>query len=146
MKAKYCYEYPRPAVTVDIVLFYRKGADTSVLLIQRANPPFAGSWAFPGGFVDENETLEQAAGRELMEETGISGVELRQFRAYSEPKRDPRHRTITLVFVGFAEAEMPVQSGDDARAARWFSLNQLPPLAFDHGTIVEEVVAALNLK
>ncbi len=137
---KFCYEYPRPAVTADIVILKTTKNQRSVLLIERKNPPFEGMWALPGGFLDLDETLEQTAIRELREETGISGVELKQFRTFSKVNRDPRHRTITTVFIGHAThtAVTPI-AGDDAAKVQWFDLSDLPPLAFDHGEVLELV-------
>ena len=137
---KYCYDYPRPAVTADIVILHRSENGFSVLLIERKNPPFEGSWAIPGGFVDMDETLEEAALRELEEETSLSGVELHQFHTFSKVDRDPRHRTITTVFIGYADAsQITPNAGDDAANAKWFSLDALPALAFDHDFILDMV-------
>src|SRR5689334_11906545 len=88
-KKSYCYDYPRPAVTVDIILFHHDGQRIEVLLIKRARPPFKGTWAFPGGFVDKDESLERAAARELKEETGLAGIRLEQLGAFGDPGRDP---------------------------------------------------------
>jgi 8-oxo-dGTP diphosphatase len=137
---KYCYEYPRPAVTADIIILKLFNNQQFVLLIERKHPPFEGMWALPGGFLEMNETLEEAALRELQEETGISGIDLEQFHTFSKVNRDPRHRTITTVFIGFAGANSPLpRAGDDAARAEWFSLEKLPPLAFDHGMVMEMV-------
>jgi 8-oxo-dGTP diphosphatase len=137
---KFCYEYPRPAVTADIVILKTAKNQRSVLLIERKNPPFEGMWALPGGFLDLDETLEQTAIRELREETGISGVELKQFRTFSKVNRDPRHRTITTVFIGYAtQTTIAPVAGDDAAKVQWFDLSGLPPLAFDHEEILELV-------
>ncbi len=143
---KYCYPYPRPAVTVDAVIFCHVDDGVKVLLIRRRNPPFAGSWAFPGGFVDENETLEQAVIRETFEEAGVSILNFKQFKTYSDPQRDPRHRTITIVFIAFSENELQMKSGDDAAEAEWFSLKKLPEMAFDHGVILKEIINELKLQ
>ncbi|HMM11014.1 MAG TPA: NUDIX hydrolase [Bacteroidales bacterium] len=143
---KYCYDYPRPAVTVDAAVFCRPAAHWQVLLIRRRHAPFKDFWAFPGGFVDEHETLEQAVCRETSEETGLTDLKFSQFRAYSKPDRDPRHRTITIVFVAFTADESGLHAGDDASAVRWFSLNDLPPLAFDHGVILHDLVNEFNLR
>jgi 8-oxo-dGTP diphosphatase len=137
---KYCYDYPRPAVTADIVVLKQQDNRYFVLLIERRHSPFEGMWAFPGGFLDMDETLEEAALRELEEETGVSGVELEQFHTFSAVNRDPRHRTITTVFIGFADQNTlePV-AADDASAVKWFALDELPPLAFDHNTVMDLV-------
>jgi len=137
---KYCYKYPRPAVTADIIILKLINNQQFVLLIERKNPPFEGMWALPGGFLNMDETLEETAQRELQEETGITGVKLEQFHTFSKVNRDPRHRTITTVFIGFADAKTPVpEAGDDAARAEWFSLEKLPPLAFDHVMVMEMV-------
>lgn len=134
----YCYDYPRPAVTADIVILKKDSEDYSVLLIERKHEPFAGSWALPGGFLDMDETLEEAALRELQEETGLTGIELQQFHTFSQVNRDPRHRTITTVFIGFAdEGTAAPRAGDDAAKAQWFNIESLPPMAFDHGLVMD---------
>ncbi len=136
----YCYNYPRPAVTADIIIIKKIDYQQFVLLIERKHPPFEGTWALPGGFLDMNETLEEAALRELQEETGIIGVELKQFQTFSKVDRDPRHRTITTVFIGYANEKTAIpKAGDDAAKAEWFDLDSLPPMAFDHGVIMEMV-------
>jgi len=134
---KHCYDYPRPAITADIIILKKNNNQTFVLLIERKHQPFEGMWALPGGFLDMDETLEEAAIRELHEETGISGVELNQFHTFSKVNRDPRHRTITTVFIGFADVKTAApKAGDDAAKAQWFDLNKLPLLAFDHGMVM----------
>ncbi len=137
---KYCYEYPRPAMTVDAALLVSDNNQWKLLLIERKHDPFAGSWALPGGFVEENETLEQAVERELMEETGLQVDNLQQFRAYSNPNRDPRQRTITMIFVVVLN-QIPNNAiaGDDAANLKWFSFDNLPKLAFDHTEIVADI-------
>ncbi len=140
LREKYFYAYPRPAVTVDAVIFCRTSLEVKVLLIRRRHDPFAGRWAFPGGFVNEDETLEQAVERETFEETGIFLTDFRQFKAYSDPQRDPRHRTITVVFIAFSENELQPKPGDDAENAAWFGLSALPAMAFDHDVILKEIV------
>ncbi len=107
-----------------------------VLLIQRGREPFVGKWALPGGFVDMNEDLKTAALRELHEETGITGVEIEQFRTFGAIGRDPRHRTISVVYIGIVSAILPCEGSDDAADARWFDIDQLPELAFDHAEIL----------
>ena len=148
----YAYPYPRPAVTVDFLLLAKVGhLPPHLLLVERGREPFQGCYAFPGGFVDEDETLEWAAGRELREETGIRlkdyGLTPLPFRPYSEPGRDPRGRTITMVYYAVLETEeLPeVQGQDDARRADWFPLDSLPALAFDHGSIIQEFRQTLGL-
>jgi len=139
------YTYnPRPAVTTDIVLITIE-APHKLLLIQRKNPPFEGEWAFPGGFLDENETLETCAYRELKEETNVEGIAISQFKTYSEPDRDPRGRTISTVFWGTASAKIvqTAHAADDAAHLEWFSLDNLPRLAFDHTKIIKEILKTL---
>ncbi|MDP3433988.1 MAG: NUDIX hydrolase [Bacteroidota bacterium] len=134
----YSYSYPRPAVTVDAILISKQN---SVLLIERGREPFKGKWALPGGFIDMDEPLETACMRELEEETGIRISELKQFKAFGAVDRDPRHRTISVIFYAFTEDEIIAQAGDDAAKAQWFPLDQLPDLAFDHQLILEEFKA-----
>jgi len=131
----FTYQYPRPAVTVDAILISNQN---SVLLIERGHEPFKGKWALPGGFVDMDEALESACIRELKEETGLTVSVLKQFRTYGAVNRDPRGRTISIIFYSFSEEEVIPQAGDDAAKAQWFSLNQLPELAFDHQQILDE--------
>lgn len=138
---KYCYDYPRPAVTADIIILKSYNDHHFVLLIERKHPPFEGMWALPGGFLNMDETLEEAALRELKEETGIAGVELKQFHTFSKVNRDPRHRTITTVFIGYADENISIVAGDDAAKAQWFELDKLPQLAFDHGMVMEMIKA-----
>ncbi len=136
MKGKYVYDYPRPAVTVDVVIITRE-ARPRVLLIRRKHEPFAGQWALPGGFVDMDETLEAAARRELQEETGLKDVALKQLGVFADPGRDPRGRTISIAYLAHLPlAGRQLQAGDDAAAAAWHSLHRLPPLAFDHRLIL----------
>jgi 8-oxo-dGTP diphosphatase len=136
----YTYDYPRPALTADILLLGIAQDQTAhLLLIERKHPPFAGCWALPGGFMDEQEPIETTAMRELKEETGLEGVPLYQWRTYSTPGRDPRGRVVSVVFVGCCLIEQhPTVAADDAAALRWWSLHALPAMAFDHGQIVRE--------
>lgn len=131
----YTYSYPRPAVTVDAILISKQN---SVLLIERGREPFKGKWALPGGFIDMDEPLETACMRELEEETGIRITILKQFKAFGAVDRDPRHRTISVIFYAFTENELIARAGDDAAKAQWFPIDQLPELAFDHQLILEE--------
>ncbi len=137
---RYCYDYPRPAVTVDIVLFAFEAADLQLLLVARAKEPFANQWALPGGFVEMDEPLDAAARRELLEETGFSAHYVEQLHAFGTPDRDPRGRTISIAHLALASAEevaqMPPRAADDAVAARWWGIDTLPSLAFDHAQIV----------
>jgi len=135
-KKPYCYDYPRPSVTVDIILFYHDGERIEVLLIKRARTPFKGAWAFPGGFVDKDESLERAAARELKEETGLEGIRLEQFGAFGDPGRDPRGHTVSIAFVALLESRAEVVGADDADDAQWHSALRPPRLAFDHKKIL----------
>ncbi len=135
-KIKYCYDYPRAAITVDIIVV----KDNKILLIKRANNPFKDMWAFPGGFMDMDEELETAAKRELIEETGIEVDNIKQFKTYSSVDRDPRHRTISTVFYHVTNKELIATAGDDAADAKWWDINELPALAFDHQLITEEFI------
>jgi len=137
---KYTYDYPRPSVTVDMIVTRNVSSGLEILLIQRLNPPFKDHWALPGGFIDMDETLEQAAARELAEETGLTDIDLKQCKAYSEPGRDPRGHTISVVFRGHVNNNAKAVAGDDAKNANWFNIKKLPTLAFDHQEIVEETL------
>lgn len=132
----YTYPYPRPALTVDAIIF-KKGTD-ELLLIQRGKDPYAGKWALPGGFLELDELLVDGCRRELKEETGLEVTELAQFKTYDAVQRDPRGRTISVVFYGVAGDEAAVEGADDAARAEWFHVGQLPELAFDHGLIISE--------
>jgi|ERR1019366_41839 8-oxo-dGTP diphosphatase len=135
-RKKYSYDYPRPAVTVDIAIVTCE-AKPRVLLIRRKNEPFAGCWALPGGFVDKDEPLEAAARRELFEETGVQTKSLVQLHTFGDPGRDPRGHTISVVFLAEVDAE-PLNpcAADDAAEVGWFSLARPPKLAFDHKDIL----------
>ena len=137
---KYCYNYPRPSVTVDLVLIAENSLDKEILLIERKHDPFKGMWALPGGFVDENEDLYDAAYRELKEETGIENVVLTQFGAFGKPGRDPRGHTVSIGFTALLNSQVNATAGDDASSAKWFSINDLPDLAFDHKEIIEGII------
>ncbi len=136
----YSYKYPRPALTVDILITRKTNTGLKILLIQRLNAPFKDNWALPGGFVDMGESLEQAAGRELAEETGLTNIKLEQFKAFSTPDRDPRGHTISVVFTGLLTSDLKVTAGDDAKNVNWFNVNNLPVLAFDHKEIISEAL------
>ncbi len=135
-RRKYCYDHPRPAVTVDIVLLHRAKRGDRVLLIKRKREPFKARWALPGGFVDEGESLEAAAARELHEETGIQGIELEQIGAFGDPGRDPRGHTVSVGFAAVLEGKPQPKAADDAEDAAWHAVASLPPLAFDHNKLV----------
>ena len=161
-RGRFRYDYPRPAVTVDIAVLRPKDAKGErnkekaerkkevaihvaaglfeVLLIQRKSEPFKGCWALPGGFVDEGESLEAAARRELAEETGLRRVPLRQLAAFGDPGRDPRGWTVSVAFCAIvSRAAVRPKAADDAAAVRWFPLKKLPALAFDHEKILAQV-------
>ena len=141
----YTYKYPRPALTVDAMVFRKNAEGWQILLIKRKNEPFKDKWALPGGFVDMDETLEEAVSRELQEETGLDNIPLKQYRAFSDPDRDPRGRTVSVAFYAFVEGENEVKGDDDATEAQWHNLNQLPKLAFDHQQIIRKAIDDLNL-
>ena len=151
----FCYDYPRPAVTVDIVVC--RGELSDVLLIQRKHAPFEGCWALPGGFVEMEETLEAAALRELQEETGVSDVALIEVGVFGAPFRDPRGRVITIAYAAvLEEPSLNVKAGSDASAAAWFSTvpfdqtresnaaTKVPRLAFDHAEIIRKALEKLK--
>lgn len=144
-EAHYCYRYPHPAVTVDCVIFGFDGDSLRVLLIERGIKPYKGMWALPGGFVNIDETVEQAAARELQEETSLSGIFMEQFKTFSAVKRDPRERVISVAFIALVRQEaLRVAGGDDAVDARWFDIEAIPPLAFDHDAILTEAYSYLR--
>jgi len=138
----YSYAYPRPAVTVDIIIVNKTLKDSlRVLLIERKNEPFKQTWALPGGFVDLDENLLEAAQRELEEETGLHDIKLEQFYTFGDRGRDPRGHTVSIVYYGFYNEVMPKPiAGDDAKSLKWCALNNLPPMAFDHEMIVEKFI------
>lgn len=143
----YTYEYPRPALTVDCVVFGFNGKGLEVLLIRRGVEPFVGSWALPGGFVLMHEDLETAARRELLEETGLKGVFLEQLRTFGDPGRDPRGRVVTVAFYALVRPDQHPAKGDtDASDAAWFDTAKLPKLAFDHGAILKAAQERLRGK
>ncbi|MEZ5446818.1 MAG: NUDIX domain-containing protein [Gammaproteobacteria bacterium] len=143
----YVYEYPHPAVTTDAVLFTVRDGRLEVLLIQRRHEPYAGRWAFPGGFLDYEEDLLDCALRELEEETGVSGVELEQFHAAGTPGRDPRERNISILHMGLVRPdEVNPVAADDAGDVGWFDARRPPPLAFDHEDLMPLAVRHLTAR
>jgi 8-oxo-dGTP diphosphatase len=130
----------KPMLTVDVVVLAGPRAAPRVLLVQRGRPPFAGSWALPGGFVDEGERVAQAAPRELFEETGLRAGELELLGVYDTPGRDPRGWTVSIVYVARLDEEEAVAGADDARDARWFAVDSPPHLAFDHELILADAL------
>ncbi len=139
----YSYEYPRPAVTVDILLLYKENNKYEILLIKRKNEPYKNRWAMPGGFVDENEDLLVAAKRELIEETGILTENIIQLVTVGTPGRDPRGHTISVVYGAVIDEKIDPNAGDDADDASWFDIDNLPELAFDHLEILETQIQKL---
>jgi 8-oxo-dGTP diphosphatase len=136
MKKKYTYDYPRPAVTVDMVIVTRE-KKPRVLLVRRKHEPFAGMWAIPGGFVEMPETLEAAARRELFEETRLRMAKLEQLHAFGDPGRDPRGRVISVVYLAQVDPrKLKPRAADDAAEVGWHDLERPPPLAFDHAEIL----------
>ena len=135
----YTYQYPHPSVTADCVIFGYDGTEIKTLLIQRVNEPYRGCWAFPGGFLEIDETVEQCAVRELKEETGLDQGHVRQVKTYSTVDRDPRERIITVAFYVIAKVR-EAKGGDDAAEACWFPINALPELAFDHKDIFNDAL------
>lgn len=140
----YTYKYPRPAVTTDCVVF-TKEEEPKVLLIQRGNEPYKGCWAFPGGFMNMEETAEECAVRELKEETGLTVKQIQQIGAYSKVDRDPRGRTISIAYLAIVDAPTAVSGMDDTAKAAWFPLSSLPNLAFDHQDIMTDAIALFNI-
>lgn len=142
----YCYKYPHPAVTADCVVFgYDVKEGLSLLLIERGLEPYKGRWAFPGGFMRIDESTDQCAERELGEETGLTSCYLEQFGSFSDVYRDPRERVVTIAYFALVK-KSEVQGGDDARCARWFSIDKVPPLAFDHDHILSVALRKLKEK
>ncbi len=136
----YTYKYPHPAITADCVVFAHCKGETKVLLIQRKNEPCKGQWAFPGGFMNIDETAEDAARRELFEETGLNVNEINQIGAYSAVDRDPRERVVTIAYYAETDTLHEVKGNDDAAQACWFYIDDLPELAFDHAEILADAL------
>ena len=140
---QYCYRYPHPAVTTDCVIFGFDGERLQVLLVERGIEPYKGRWAFPGGFLKMDETAEEGARRELKEETGLDSAYMEQFHTFSAPERDPRERVITIAYYALVKIQ-EVKGGDDAASARWFPLDEIPSLAFDHDYILRMATQRLR--
>jgi 8-oxo-dGTP diphosphatase len=136
-KGKYIYDWPRPMVTIDAVVFAFLEGKAKLLLVKRKKEPYKGKWALPGGFVGIDEELEDAVARELAEETGLSNVALEQMHTFGKCGRDPRGRQITVAFTGVAEKGLDgIRAGDDAAEVSWFDIEELPEdMAFDHNEI-----------
>ncbi len=137
--------YPRPMLTVDVVVI-RAAQTPEVLLIQRGNTPFRGRWALPGGFVEEGEPVARAAPRELAEETGLRASDLKLLGVYDTPGRDPRGWTVSVVYLVQIAERVDVAGADDASDARWFALDALPELAFDHPIILADALRAVRVR
>lgn len=143
----YSYDYPHPAVTTDIVVFTIRHDELKVLLIKRADDPYLGTWALPGGFVEITEGLDDAAARELREETGVEGVYLEQLYTFGDPDRDPRERVITVAYYALIPSDrLQIRAATDAEAVGWFALDELPNLAFDHDRILDMALNRLRAK
>ena len=146
---RYHYKYPRPSVTTDNVIFGFDGERLKVLLIERGDQPFQGCWAFPGGFLEMDESADEGAKRELMEETGLTAPFVKQFHTFSTPDRDPRGRVLTVAYYALVRMS-EVKGMDDAVQAKWFALDEIPKLAFDHDEILrvakEEISKDIRLK
>jgi 8-oxo-dGTP diphosphatase len=136
----------QPAVTVDVVIFRLHEDALKVLLIQRVFAPFQGKWALPGGFVNIDETLEDAALREMEEETGVRDVYLEQLYTFGDPRRDPRGRVITVVYFALISKDVELRAGEESARAAWHPADGLPDLAFDHGEIIRYAVQRLRYK
>jgi 8-oxo-dGTP diphosphatase len=140
-------KYDRPSVAVDVVMMTIRQKDLQVLLVKRRSWPFEGMWAIPGGFVKIDESLEDAAKRELREETNVENVYIEQLYTFGNPGRDPRMRVITVVYFALLDAEqLRIKAADDATDAAWFSVYKLPPLAFDHRDILDYTLERLRGK
>lgn len=147
--SKYTYDYPMPAITVDCALArYNDNAGIDILLIKRRNEPYKDCWALPGGFMEIDETLDSAVKREVMEETGIdidkSCLKYLNEKIFDNPNRDARGRVVTVLSVVVVPSSTVVTAGDDAMECKWFSLRNLPPLAFDHGEMIGYMKKRLN--
>ncbi|TAJ14555.1 NUDIX hydrolase [Marinilabiliaceae bacterium JC017] len=146
-KGNYCYEYPRPALTTDCVIFGFDGVEIKILLIERGTDPFKGKWALPGGFVNMDEDTEACARRELFEETGIKDLFIEQLYTFSDVNRDPRGRVVSVSYYALVKiADYEIQAGDDASKAKWFSMSDVPSLAFDHDRILRVAFQRLKSK
>jgi 8-oxo-dGTP diphosphatase len=145
-RGKYIYDWPRPMAAADAAVFGFFAGKAKVLLVYRKYEPFKGKWALPGGFVNIDEELEDAAARELAEETGLTGIHLEQIHAFGNIGRDPRGRVITVTFMGIViKGQKRIKAGDDAAKARWFDIGKLPKdLAFDHNEVVRLAIGKLK--
>ena len=144
----YTYQYPHPAVTTDCIIFGFDGTGLNILLIKRGIEPFKDYWALPGGFIEMEETAEEGALRVLHKETGIGEIYVEQLQAFTKVKRDPRERVITIAFTAFVRQKNYgyVKGGDDEKEAKWFSIKEIPSLAFDHEDILKIALEQLRKK
>jgi 8-oxo-dGTP diphosphatase len=143
---KYCYDYPRPALAADCLIFGKMDNTWQLLLIERLNDPYKAYWALPGGFIEMDETAEEGAARELFEETGLKNITLEQLHTFSRVDRDPRGRTVTVAVTGFVEIQsVQPKAGDDAARVQWFPLSEVPALAFDHDEMLSISLSKLKL-
>lgn len=140
----HCYEYPRPAVATDIVVFNVMYKMPRVLLIKRRNPPYQNKWALPGGFMNMDEKLIDTAFRELYEETNLKPDKLTFLGIYDDINRDPRGRTLGVAYIAIIDQDVKPIAGDDASDYQWFSVNELPALAFDHNIIIADALQKLS--
>jgi len=147
-KGKYIYDWPRPMVAADAMVFAISKNKIKLLLVNRGGEPFKGKWSLPGGFVNIDEELEDAVVRELTEETGLTGIHLEQMHTYGKCGRDPRGRVITVTFMGVITKEKhQIKAGNDAAKARWFDIEKLPKdLAFDHNEVIKFGIRKLKRK
>lgn len=140
-------KFEKPSVTVDIIIFTIKNKELKVLLVKRKLEPFKGKWATAGGFVRINDSLEEAAKRELKDETGVKDIYLEQLYTYGNPKRDPRGRVITVSYIALINSDkIKLKPDTDVSDAKWFSINKIPPLAFDHKKILDYALQRLKWK
>ena len=143
-KKTYCYKYPRPAYTADCMVFTNKTENAEIVLIKRKHEPFKNHWALPGGFVDIDETSYEAAKRELFEETGITVENITEFGIFDALGRDPRGRTVSVVYYIFKkDVSNKMTAGDDASEVQFFPIKNLPELAFDHKEIIMRAIKKL---
>ena len=147
-KGKYIYDWPRPMVSVDAIVFGFFKNKAKLLLVKRGNEPFKGKWAIPGGYIEIDEELEKAVARELTEETGLVNVPLEQMHTFGKCGRDPRGRQITIAFMGVATKGLTkIKAGDDAAEVRWFDIEKLPKdMAFDHNEAAKVAISKLRRK
>jgi 8-oxo-dGTP diphosphatase len=134
----------RVRLAADICVLRSMDGNQQILLIRRGNPPFKGSWALPGGRLEANETLDQCAIRELLEETDLNPTSIDHFANFSDPQRDPRERTVSAAYIAWVASDACPRAGSDAAQIRWFSTSALPPLAFDHDLIIQTCISVLR--